>query len=276
MDDGRLWVNEKFRELFADHSLEEFSAFYDFKEPESVRQKSDRRIMTFRLDSEGGRKRFWLKRHVPVRSPMKAPGPRELRNILSLRSAGIPTVEPAAAGFEPDAGRSFMVTAEIQNARPLDAFLAEDAKELFDEAQLARFKTRLAGVLGRLVKRFHDAGFNHRDLYLCHVFIDLQSAERFLDVRGDPELTLLDLQRVDYRKKFRRRWIIKDLAELFYSVTPLGVSRTDVLRFALAYLGAGRPGKRELKLGRAVARKAAKIGRHDRKRMLGGSRGNAA
>ena len=71
---------------------------------------------------------------------------------------------------------------------------------------------------GRTVaRRFHAAGYNHRDLYCCHFFVKEPEPGRF-------EIRLIDLQRVQRRRRFRRRWIVKDLAQLAYSAPRIGSS----------------------------------------------------
>ena len=54
----------------------------------------------------------------------------------------------------------------------------------------------LARDLGALVRRMHELGFWHRDLYLCHVFAAREG--------GGWRLTLIDLARVG--RKARPRW----------------------------------------------------------------------
>ena len=88
---------------------------------------------------------------------------------------------------------------------------------------LARHDTAVR--LGRFVSAFHQTGFCHRDLYLCHVFADFDPAGRRPPVRT-------------FRPRVRRmRWVIKDLAQLDSSARQIGASRADRLRFLCAYLG---------------------------------------
>ncbi len=95
-----------------------------------------------------------------------------------------------------------------------------------------RARHELTVRLGRFISAFHQSGCCHRDLYLCHVFVDL-------DPQGlrPPAFALIDLARALRPRLRRLRWIIKDLAELDSSARPIGASRTDRLRFLRAYLG---------------------------------------
>ncbi len=65
----------------------------------------------------------------------------------------------------------------------------------------------------------HDRGFNHRDLYLCHLLRDTEG-----------NLFVVDLHRVDRRRQVPERWKIKDIAALEGAtfIAPEG-SRPDLL-----------------------------------------------
>jgi heptose I phosphotransferase len=109
----------------------------------------------------------------------------------------------------------------------------------------------LAVRLARFVAAFHETGFCHRDLYLCHVFVDL-------DPNGGrpPRFTLIDLART-HRPRWRRmRWIIKDLSQLDASARQVGATRSDRWRFLLAYLNLPRGAPRARWYARRIVRKS--------------------
>lgn len=108
--------------------------------------------------------------------------------------------------------------------------------------------------LARFVSAFHQTGRCHRDLYLCHIFTEL-------DANADtpPRFTLIDLARV-HRPRFRRgRWILKDLSQVDVSARQIGATRTDRMRFLLAYLGLERKSPRARWYARKIARKSTRI-----------------
>jgi heptose I phosphotransferase len=112
----------------------------------------------------------------------------------------------------------------------------------------------LAVRLARFIAAFHGTGFCHRDLYLCHVFVDL-------DPQGarPPQFALIDLART-HRPRWRRmRWTIKDLAQLDASARQIGATRADRWRFLLAYLNLPRGAPRARWYARRVVRKGEKI-----------------
>ena len=99
---------------------------------------------------------------------------------------------------------------------------------------------------------FHGTGLCHRDLYLCHIFAEIDAKP----VRKTPRFHLIDLARV-HRPRWRRmRWIIKDLSQLDASARQVGASRTDRLRFLRAYLHLPREAQRVRWYVRRIVRKS--------------------
>lgn len=101
-----------------------------------------------------------------------------------------------------------------------------------------RSRHDLARRLGRFISAFHQTGCCHRDLYLCHIFVDLDGAGR-----RPPGFSLIDLARAHTPRLRRMRWLLKDLSQLDASARQIGATRSDRVRFLLAYLGlqAGAP-----------------------------------
>jgi heptose I phosphotransferase len=85
-----------------------------------------------------------------------------------------------------------------------------------------------------MVRRMHAHGLNHRDCYLCHFHLDTASGRDGL--KADKlRLYVIDLHRAQIRRRTPRRWLIKDLAGLYFSALGLGLTRTDRWRFIMAY-----------------------------------------
>jgi heptose I phosphotransferase len=105
------------------------------------------------------------------------------------------------------------------------------------------------------VHSLHAAHLHHRDLYLGHIFVREEG-------RGDFRLFLIDLQRVEQRRRLSWRWRIKDLATLNFTAEGMPITRTDRVRFYTEYRRSVRPGTREEAVKRAILRKTAQIGRH--------------
>jgi len=220
-------------------------------------------------DADGSARTVYLKRFVPppIRQQLRrllGPGRRcstggwEWTAIHRLAAAGIPTMTPLAVGQEMLGGcwerRSFVVTDAV-GGEALERWLPVHLAGDLDARRALR--RRLVDAVADLVRRFHAAGFCHRDLYTSHVFVAVEPELR---------LWLIDLQRVFSPRWRRGRWRIKDLAELHFS-TPAGcVPATDRVRFLKRYLGIDRLDARAKRLARRVAAKARRIARHDLRR----------
>ncbi|MDR2213146.1 MAG: lipopolysaccharide core heptose(I) kinase RfaP, partial [Pseudomonadales bacterium] len=66
-----------------------------------------------------------------------------------------------------------------------------------------------------------------------------------LKVAGKEALCLIDLHRALHKRRLGRRWVIKDLAGLYFSSMDIGLTQRDRLRFIALY--AGRPWREELR-----------------------------
>jgi hypothetical protein len=144
-------------------------------------------------------------------------------------------------------GGSFILTAGVEGTRLEDYLLGFGGN--------FREKRSILISLAGCARRMHRAGFAHRDLYLCHLFIPPPA-------KG-VGLTLIDLQRVTRDARGHGRRVVKDLAALNYSAPPPAVTRTDRVRFLLAYLGRRRFDAAGRRLARRVAGKTERIRRHD-------------
>lgn len=88
---------------------------------------------------------------------------REFRLLARLHRMGLPVPRPVAARYVRHGliYRADLVTARIGNARPLSALLAD-----------APLKEDSWVRLGRIIRRFHDAGVCHADLNAHNVLLD--------------------------------------------------------------------------------------------------------
>jgi heptose I phosphotransferase len=258
LEKGDILVAAEVWPLLQKAGLTSLDAFMDFAGGRRIVHKRGRSVFRFEI----GDRAFYLKRNFvhPVElwkklSRGKLP-PRgaleEWESILAVTRAGIPTIAPVAFGERTLLGMeraSFTVTEELYDARPLD----ELVRERYRNSGVFPEKRRLIEKVANLAQRLHGAGMNHQDFYLNHFFLG----------KGG-ELYLLDLQRVQRRSKVPRHYRIKDLGQLNYSVQYYGgFTRTDRLRFLLAYLGRKRLSHEDKRLALQVIAKTARIARHD-------------
>lgn len=149
--------------------------------------------------------------------------------------------------------RSFIITGKISNAESLERKLPDyfDAPATTEDLKLRRnFIARLAAF----IKKFHETNLRHRDLYLSHIFFD-----------NNNQFHLIDLARVFKPKLLAERFRIKDIAQIYYSAPGKYFSRTDRLRFYLAYSGCNKLTRKDKVFIRRVKNKSKRIARHDTK-----------
>lgn len=187
--------------------------------------------------------RLHIKRFHPARG-FASPADREVYGIRSLMVERIPTAPLVGWGKLPD-GRSFLITEDLTGYRPADKLLESGMS--FD---------MIRDPIACLAARLHHANLHHRDLYLCHFFVKADGAQ--------VQVALIDAGRVRRLPgwPFRKRWIVKDLAQLWYSTLALGISdeqrRALFARYAIErHLPAFEPFRP------AVERKVKWIVRHD-------------
>ncbi len=141
------------------------------------------------------------------------------RGVDTMTAVGFGTV-----GCSPASRRSFLITEEIADAPSLEEVTA-DWGEIPPPAKI---KIRLIRVVAGMVKEMHEAGVNHRDLYLCHFLLQRGNL-------GNPRPALIDLHRAQIRKSVPLRWRRKDLAALYSSAAHIPLSDRDLLRFLRVY-----------------------------------------
>lgn len=169
----------------------------------------------------------------------------EVRGIQLLQDNGIATV-PLVAWGHSAAGRGFVITEDLAGFR--------DAEQAVRNGLPL---DRLIGPVAAMAARLHDAGLHHRDLYLCHFFVRMDGEQA--------ELRLIDAARVaPLPRWFRRRWIVKDLAQLIYSVQQVDATAHQQRQLLAEYAAARKLANAD-RLERSIARKVRRIAAHDQR-----------
>ena len=228
-----LKVLEPYRPLFPETHPEQLCAL----EGEVFKRIQNRR--TFRIE-RGGRGFFvkchrgvgWgeiLKNLGSLKLPVLGAG-NEWRAIHRLRQLGVETMSPVAYGAEgwnPAALRSVLVTEELSGCISLEKFCGD----WHSNPPAPGLKRALIRRLARIARTLHENGVNHRDFYICHFLIRLP----WSGDEADLHLYVIDLHRVQRRRRTPRRWVVKDLGSLWFSAMELGLTRRDLLRFMAEY-----------------------------------------
>ncbi len=203
------------------------------------KDKDNRRTMRFTFD--GGH--YFAKIHAGV-------GWKEIfKNLLQLRlpvlgaqnewlaiqglgSLGVnttPLVGYGKKGWNPARLKSFVITRELSETKSLEDF----CRHWPMSPPIPGFKHTLIQEVAKIARTMHKHGMTHRDFYLCHILIkDPEGADR--NDLGD-RIYLIDLHRVQRHERLRTRWMIKDIAALYFSSMDIGLTKSDLLRFIKAY-----------------------------------------
>ena len=219
--------------------LQEQDVFELLKELDGkiYRQVKDRRTLQFDLQGKSYFLKFhfgvgWLeiiKNLLQLRFPVIGAA-NEWQAIQRLEELGIDTMTVVAfgrRGWNPAAQESFIVTRELENTISLEEYCANWQQQ----APPVNVKRALIEKVAKISRRLHEAGICHRDYYLCHFHLASGSEHS----SGEPLLFLIDLHRALVKKNLGLRWIVKDIAGLYFSSMEIGLTTRDRLRFARIY-----------------------------------------
>ncbi len=176
-------------------------------------------------------------------SLLRTPAGLEVAGYRLLAENGIPAAPLIAHGRLAD-GRNFVILQDLSGYTPADKLVERGTP----------FEALLEAT-ARVAAKLHAAGLHHRDLYLCHFMAS--------DEQVPVDIQLIDTARVARLNNLltRKRWIVKDLAQFWYSTTKLNVTDEQRRRWLEVYADA-----RQIASGpilKAIERKVQSIARHD-------------
>lgn len=126
-------------------------------------------------------------------------------------------------GWNPATRKSFVITRALENTISLEDY----CKSWLTTPPNFSTKHNLIKKVAELASKMHLHGMNHRDFYICHIHFQQSSDEQ--------KLYLIDLHRMQCRARVPKRWLIKDIGSLYYSIMHLGFTKRDLLRFMKYY-----------------------------------------
>jgi hypothetical protein len=239
-----MFIAEPYRQIFRQIG---FNAEMIFTEPaiKPWRRLKDRENCTWEIPASPGVIRLHVKRFPALGT--SAPARDEAEGYRLLHDRGIPAASVATWGSLND-GRSFIATEDLSEFTPADKLI---------ESGLS-FE-RLLIPTADLTAKLHNAGLHHRDLYLCHFLAHCEK-------NPSADLCLIDAARVRPLPGLltRRRWIVKDLAQFWYSTIQLPITDSERDQWLERYCSETEMGKVE-PLKKSIQRKSAAIGVHDEK-----------
>jgi heptose I phosphotransferase len=209
----------------------------------------------------------WASRVAALLDPAgrHSPAAAEWAHLEQARELGIdvPVVVAAGERIGPHATlSSFLMLAELTGRQAVNELLPLWADRI-DPAQFAALKRRLIVEMARITATLHTARVFHKDLYLCHFFVDPDSG---CVAAGRPRVTLIDLHRLREHRLWPDWWRWKDLGQLLFSTYGVkGITDRDRRRFWKHYCrqaGVRRRWRHE----RMMVLRAARYRQHNRKR----------
>ncbi len=159
-------------------------------------------------------------------------GRNEGKRAERLAGIGIPTITPIALGEQRHRKflyENFLITPEISDSVPLDAFIEHHLREIPELVQ-PRIRRELARALGVLTARLHEAGFLHTDFHPGNLLVQYDPEESI-------RLAMIDLDALRVRKRLDWSDVRSNLALLNHYFW-MRSARTDRHRFLQAYLQA--------------------------------------
>lgn len=219
-----------------------------------ARSLETRKTLRFEMEGDayyakyhkGGNVGELLKNLLSLRMPVFS-AKNEWEAIEHLHRHGVDTMTAVAYGYRgvaPLWTESFLITEELKNCNSLEDVILKGIWKTLSVSE----RRDLVRLLAETVKKMHEAGVNHRDCYLCH----------FLWNREENRLYIIDLHRSQIRASVPHRWLLKDIASLYFSSLSQDIPATYFMRFAKVY------GQDKLKdLLPSISKKVEKIQRHN-------------
>ena len=254
-----LYLNETLTEQW--RGRDPFAAAFALS-GESFREVKSRRTIRFELAGRG----YFAKLHRGIgwreyfkdlfqfKLPITDAG-SEYRAIRRLEELGVDTMTCAGCGvrgWDPAARESFIITEELTDVISLEDLAAITGEHAVPYRQRCAILRQLAASAGAM----HRGGVNHRDCYLCHFLLKKSTVNS-----PAPTLYVIDLHRAQLRSAVPYRYLVKDVAGLWFSAMDANLSRRDRLRFIREYTSLPLPDacRNYRKFWRDVDRTARKL-----------------
>lgn len=220
-----FYLDDKFSSYFED-SKKNFDAFMKIK-GDVFRSVKTRKTLRFEMQG----KSFFIKQHFGVGiieilknllslRPIALSAKNEWQAIQKLQKAGIKVPSLVAygeRGLNPANIQSFVVTEDFSARENLADFIRNNM--VTDE-----LKTKIIKAIAHIAKTMHGLGIYHRDFYILHFMIDAKQWHENKIV----DLLLYDFHRAGISHKVSRRWLVKDLGSLYFSIYHIGKKLNDI------------------------------------------------
>lgn len=256
-----------------DLRLESFDSIWFNRDGKTIKKIGERSVIRKEVLVGGKKKYFYFKLHnleyVGIRRFLtiffsKFPvsqGFKEFKNMCDFREHDLATVIPVAAGEKFHRFfwvKSFLITEDFSPYNSLEDLL-RNRPEFLEGPENGTRKKILLNEIAVFARKMHQNGFNHLDFNATHILLHYRNDSE------TPEIAIFDLQRVNRRKFFRYRWMIKSLARLNYTLTDNIFDKEDRISLLLFYKGKSKLNLRDALQLTWIRRKTARIKKHTEK-----------
>lgn len=175
-----------------------------------------------------------------------------LQRLMELKVSSMQIVGYGKRGINPATQQSFLITEALENTESLEDF----CKDWLTTSPPIQLKKILLTQVANIARTLHNHGMNHRDFYICHFLLD-----KNLFAVAQIKLYLIDLHRCQIRKHIPKRWLIKDLAGLYFSSLNIGLTQRDICYFLRNYFAESPKFilKKHQSLLKAIEKRAIKL-----------------
>lgn len=212
----KVIFQDGWEDLFIQNNLETVEDFFQFNKGEIINRNSKRNVMTFELEANGQKERFFMKRFYEPHfkdtlasffnfKKICSQACSEFYNVQKLLSLGIPTYEPVCYGREmqgPIEKRSLFITKEL-SGKCLTDYLADNWADMS-----ASQKQSLLTAMAELLAKAHKAKLSLPDIYVWHYWVLSETPEYLLGK--------IDLHMTKHNANIGDQ--IRDLGALHYSM----------------------------------------------------------
>lgn len=238
---AEIIISPEYRDLLQSIALETPEQVFSDPRLRVWRDLEDRDNSTLdAIRADGTAVRLHVKRDKEKR---REPMSLEAAGITLLNHVGIDSAPLVAYGSL--GHRTFVITENLDGYISADRLMESGAP-----------RVPILQAMARVAAKLHSAGLHHRDLYANHFYLRP-------DTQGGYHVRLIDTARVRRLPRWlRERWIVKDVAQLAFSVHPYAA---DEERHALLNEYMSKTSREaDAWFQNRVTRKVHSIERHDR------------